>query len=107
MKVYEVRFRAQARHDMITQLRYLSEKASPTIAHNYLIRIKTFCLSLATFPQRGTEIPGNLPGIRMVGFERRVTILFRIEENSVRILRVLFGGQDIPIAIEAIPKSEL
>ena len=91
---------------MIAQLRYLSEKASPTIAHNYLMRIKSFCLSLETFPQRGTELPGNPPGIRMVGFERRVTILFRIEENAIRILRVLFGGQDIPPAIKAIPKDE-
>ncbi len=107
MKSYEVRFRQQARRDMIAQLRYLAEKASPYIASNYLARIKTFCLSLATFPQRGTEVPGNPPGIRTVGFERSVTILFRIEENSVRILRVLFGGQDISPAIRAIPKENL
>jgi plasmid stabilization system protein ParE len=39
---YEVRFRPQARRDIIAQLRYLSEKASPHIASNYLARIKTF-----------------------------------------------------------------
>jgi len=107
LKTYEVSFRPQARRDMIAQLRYIVDKAGPTIAHNYLLRIKTFCLSLATFPLRGTEIPGDPKGIRTVGFERKVTILFLVEGNTVRILRVLFGGQDIPAAIETLPREEL
>ncbi len=106
MKAYEVSFNPQSRREMITQLRHLADKASPQVAHNYLARIKTFCLSLATFPQRGTEIEGNPHGIRMVGFERSVTILFRIEGNAVRILRVLFGGQSVHLAIGSTGKYE-
>jgi plasmid stabilization system protein ParE len=30
-----------------------------------------------------------------MGFERRVTILFRVEEDRVEILRILYGGRDL------------
>jgi len=52
-------------------------------------------LSLETFPERGTAIPGRASGLRVVGFEWRVTILFRVTEDEVNILRTLYGGRDI------------
>jgi toxin ParE1/3/4 len=30
-----------------------------------------------------------------MGFERRVTILFRVVEERVEILRILYGGRDV------------
>lgn len=53
-------------------------------------------MALATFPERGTLRNDLAPGIRVVGFERRASILFRVEGEVVRIFRVLYGGQDFP-----------
>lgn len=83
----------------------ISQKSSFQIADNYLSRIEQSCLSLATFPERGTAVPGGLPGLRTMGFERRVTILFRVETETVEILRILYGGRDLQPLIESLPAS--
>ena len=33
-------------------------------------------------------------GLRIVGFERRVTVAFAVGEDIVTILRVFYGGRD-------------
>lgn len=40
------------------------------------------------------------PGIRVVCFERRASILFRVHAERVLILRVLYGGQDYPTHVD-------
>ena len=95
MKKYAVHFLAGAVDDLDALYRFISEKASYEIADGYLAKVEKFCLSLATFPQRGTAIPGRLTGMRTMGFERRVTILFRLKEERIEILRVLYGGRDL------------
>jgi plasmid stabilization system protein ParE len=37
-----------------------------------------------------------------MGFERRVTILFRVEEQRVEILRILYGGQNLEPVLEKL-----
>jgi plasmid stabilization system protein ParE len=37
-----------------------------------------------------------------MGFERRATILFRVGEDTVEILRILYGGRDLSPALEEI-----
>jgi toxin ParE1/3/4 len=34
--------------------------------------------------------------MRVVGFERRASIVFRVEGDVVRIFRILYGGRDFP-----------
>ena len=36
------------------------------------------------------------PDLRIVGFEKRVTIAFTIIDNRVVILRIFYGGSDWP-----------
>ena len=36
------------------------------------------------------------PDLRIVGFEKRVTIAFTIIDNRVVILRIFYGGRDWP-----------
>lgn len=100
MKTYAVVFRPRARKDLFSIYRYISEHATAEIAWNYMQRIQEWCLSLSTIPERGTVVPGNVPGLRLIGFEHRVSILFRVEENSVRVLRVLYGGRDLEAALK-------
>ena len=40
-----------------------------------------------------------LPGLRVVGFERRVSIAFHIDGERVTFDRILYGGRDIDATI--------
>ena len=63
-------------------------------AGDYIARIETACMALATFPERGTKRDDLEPGIRTIGFERRATIAFRVEGDTVRIVRIFYAGRD-------------
>jgi toxin ParE1/3/4 len=68
--------------------------SSPEIAIGYVRRIQEACLGLATFPKRGHRRDDILPGLRVVGFERRVSIAFRVLKTRVEIVSIAYGGRD-------------
>ena len=45
------------------------------------------------------------PGIRVVGFRRRVSIVFTVTENEVWILGIYYGGRDFGPPLEDEPDS--
>src|SRR5579863_8586630 len=49
---------------------------------------------LRTFPRRGTQRDDLLPGLRVTGFERRVTVAFVVTDAAVLIEGIFYGGQD-------------
>jgi toxin ParE1/3/4 len=102
LKNFAVFFRPRARRDLIGIYRFIAKRASLKIAGNYIDRIEKFCLSLASFPERGTAIPGRSDALRTTGFERRVTVLFRVGEERVDILRILYGGRDVGPQLERL-----
>jgi toxin ParE1/3/4 len=57
-------------------------------------RIVAFCEGLTTFPLRGTHRDDLLPGLRVTGFERRVTIAFVVTDAAVLIEGLFYGGRD-------------
>ncbi len=73
----------------------LAKTGSVPIAEGYIRRIVQHCLLLSTFPERGLRRDDIRPGLRTIGFERRVTIAFVVEEQWVTILRVLYGGRQL------------
>jgi toxin ParE1/3/4 len=102
LKRYEVHFLAEAIEDLDGLFCYIAEKTSFAIADGYLARIERQCLSLESLPMRGTAVPGRVPGLRTMGFERRVTILFRVGEERVEILRILYGGRDLGLGLKKL-----
>ncbi len=56
--------------------------------------------------ERGTRRDDIRPGLRVVGFERRITIAFHVETNTVTIDRVLYGGRDIYRAMGLILNND-
>jgi toxin ParE1/3/4 len=44
--------------------------------------------------ERGMKRDDIRPGLRIIGFERRVAIAFTFDEEHVRIGRILYGGRD-------------
>src|SRR4030088_3019101 len=53
------------------------------------------------FPERGTRRDDLRPGLRVTGFERRVTIAFHVTAEAVIIDRILYGGHDFAPALYA------
>jgi toxin ParE1/3/4 len=102
LKRYEVHFLAEAINDIDALFCYIAEDTSFEIAARYLARIERFCFSLERFPLRGTAVNGRNPGLRTMGFEHRVTILFKVGESRVDILRILYGGQNIDPVLEKL-----
>lgn len=58
-------------------------------------RIERCCLGFELAGERGTRRDDIRPRLRIVGFERRVTIAFHVEASRVTIDRILYGGRDI------------
>jgi toxin ParE1/3/4 len=90
----EVIFRPQAETDLLALYRYIAEASGLGIAGSYIDRIETACLSLTTFPNRGTKRDDLAPGLRTIAFERRVTIVYRALKTHVEIVTVAYGGRD-------------
>ena len=68
--------------------------ASEERADGYAGRIVDFCNGLSTFPLRGTQRDDLLSGLRVTGFERRVTIAFIVTAEEVLIEGIFYGGRD-------------
>jgi toxin ParE1/3/4 len=93
---WEVFFGLRADADLISLYNSVAARSGRRQASRYVDRLRTFCLSLNTFPERGHQHDRIRPGVRVVGFERRVSIAFRMKLESVTIPRVLYGGRDLP-----------
>ncbi|MBZ5762275.1 type II toxin-antitoxin system RelE/ParE family toxin [Rhizobium sp. VS19-DR104.2] len=92
---YTVRFSPEAREDVGKLLEYLVPRAGEAISRAYIGRLRAFCEGFETFPKRGTVRTDHLPGLRVIGFERSASVAFVVEDESVIILRIFHGGQDI------------
>ena len=68
-------------------------------AIGYIERIEAFCRGFELAGQRGHRRDDIRPGLRVVGFERRVTIAFHVDAKTVTIDRILYGGRDIRRAL--------
>jgi len=96
--MYRVAFTRRAQADLHGLFDYLADRFGVRNAQGYAEQIEKACLSLGTMPNRGTEHSGIRPGLRTIGFRRRVTIAFRVQDDQVTILRILYGGRSIEIA---------
>ncbi len=47
------------------------------------------------FPERGRRRDDIRQGLRVIGFERRVTIAFHVTDDFVIIDLILYGGRDV------------
>ena len=61
---------------------YIAEHTGEERADGYVGRIVDFCNGLSTFPLRGTQRDDLLSGLRVTGFERRVTIAFIVTADG-------------------------
>ena len=94
-----VGFTPEARTDLHQLEDYVAAQSGSKRAFAYIKRIHGYCMSFAQFPERGTRRNDIRPGLRVIGFERRVTVVFHLTDEWVIIDRVLYGGRDIRAAL--------
>jgi toxin ParE1/3/4 len=87
-------FRPAAERDLLEIADWVAERASIAVAIGYVERLQRYCGRLDMFPKRGTPRDDLYPGLRTIGFERRALIGYLVLEDTVPILRILYGGQD-------------
>lgn len=92
---YRVEFSPEALGDLIDLYDYIAARDSEERAIGYVDRIEECCRSLSLFPDRGARRDDLRPGLRVLGFERRVAIALQVTADTVTILRILYGGRNI------------
>lgn len=90
---HKVYFRPNAEADLAALYEYIADHAGPEIAGRYLNRIEEACMRLSHFPERGTQRSDIMAGLRTIGFERRVTIAFRVLKTRVEIVAIAYAGR--------------
>lgn len=86
-------FSPEARAELLELYDWVANAASPEISMAYVERIEQFLSGFEVGPERGTRRDDIRPGLRTVGFERRLTVAFVVREQ-VTILRISYAGRD-------------
>ena len=94
MKRRRVVVSVRARADLIAIFEHIAQATGAATAARYLARMEAFCLGLGEASERGSRRDDIRPGLRIVGFERRLTIAFAVNEQDVAVLRVFAAGRD-------------
>ena len=88
-------FAPEAQDDLLSLYTYIANQSEPSTAIGYINRIERYCLGFDLAGERGTRRDDIRPGLRIVGFERRVTIAFHVEPDAVIIDRIFYAGRDV------------
>lgn len=104
--MYRVRLLPEAEADLLSLYSHICAEASPELARAYLLRIRRHLAGFDVFPERGMRRDEIRPGLRLVGFERRITLAFIIEGDLVVFTNILYAGRRLPSVPGSIPASE-
>jgi toxin ParE1/3/4 len=91
----KVVFSPEAVGDLTSLYDYIAEISGANRALRYIERIEAYCLGFDLAARRGAPRDDIRAGLRLVGFERRVTIAFHVDARTVTIDRVFYGGRDV------------
>lgn len=94
MKERRIVFAPEALDDLVGLYDWITQEASPAVAIGYIERLEAFCQRLSIGSERGHLRADIRPGLRIVGFERRLTIAFVVGSEAVTILRIFAAGRD-------------
>ncbi len=97
---YKVVFSPEAESDLLELYLYIAERTGNAHALAYIERLERYCKGFEEFPERGTSRDDLFPGLRVVGFERRVSIAFHVNADTVIFDRLLYGGRDLESLVD-------
>ena len=95
MKQLTVRFLATANADVKAIFDWIADSSSNRdVAAKFIGRIFDRCDGLSDFPEQGIARSDLSPGLRLLPFERKAAIFYRITRDEVQITKVLYRGRD-------------
>jgi toxin ParE1/3/4 len=94
LKTRRVQFSPEAKQDQFQLCDWIASASSAVVAARNADRLEKECLALNLASERGHRRDDVRPGLRIVGFERRVTIAFEVSSDTVTILRLFYGGRN-------------
>lgn len=89
-----VRLSGRARADLLEIWLYLAEDDAGT-ADDWVNKLQARMKILGMFPEAGQARPDIGPGARAL-VEAPYVILYRLERNAARVVRVLHGARNLP-----------
>lgn len=92
-------FTPEAEAHLLELHRYISGAGSPEAAGRYTNSIVSFCEELGAFPIRGRARDDIRPGLRTVGYRRRVVIAFAVINEDIVVVGIFYGGRDYEAAL--------
>ena len=95
MKRYTIHYSPEARADLKELHDYITFHATAHTAAKYIRRIRAFCRELTIAPHRGENRNHLRPGLRSIGFEDRVSVVFAVLEDQhiIEIEGFHYGGR--------------
>jgi toxin ParE1/3/4 len=108
MKRYTVILTPRAERHLKALYVRIADDSGEARAEHYIDGIVADCLSLSTFPERGTKRDDIRPNLRTKGYARRVTIAFSVNVSTeiVAIHGVFYGGQDFEQLLRATDSDD-
>jgi toxin ParE1/3/4 len=95
VKRLPVRLRAQAHQDIKDIFDWIvSQSSYPSVAEKFVNRIYERCETLGDFPMKGVARDDLQQGLRILGFERRAVIAYRVLDDAVEVTNIFYGGRD-------------
>jgi toxin ParE1/3/4 len=88
-------FAPEALSDLRALYDTIADASLPARALDYVEGVRRLCVQLADFPERGTRRDAIRPGLRTLGYRRRVTVAFHVTETTVVIDRLFYAGRDV------------
>ncbi|MCL2780976.1 MAG: type II toxin-antitoxin system RelE/ParE family toxin [Actinomycetia bacterium] len=85
---------------------YIANAKSAMVAKDYVDAIIAETKKLGRAPFRGRARDDVRPGMRVLGFRRRVHIIFTVTDDIVQIGHILYGGRDHVAIIRADANAE-
>lgn len=102
---HKVVFRKKAIADLEDLYRFIRDREqNAERAFAYISRIRAYCEGFSQFPACGKQRDDICKGLGVVGFERRVLVVFEVSEDTVCIGRVLYGGRDYDRLLGSLPR---
>ncbi len=100
MKERRVVFSPDSATHLMELYDWIAAQASPQLAIAYLDRVEAFCGRLCVGSELGHRRDDVRYGLRILGFERRLTIAFTVDDETVTVLRVFTAGKNWEMALK-------
>ena len=86
---------ADAAGDLDELNAYYRSNGDVSAVHDYMLDLSQAIADLATLPERFPVQPRIAPRARVMVFRRRVTVVYRIDDDRVNVLGVFGAGRRI------------